>query len=328
MSIKSLFPTDPPSLVLDFANGQQLDPRVSFDRASTGSTASYMGPDGYIKYAGPDEPRFDHKAVIRTNYILYSEDVTQSVWTKQNGHSTTANTVVSPYGLQDADTITRTASDQYLYQSLGVTGLHTLSAWVKTPSGDGNKDFVMQHYNSTDGSIGHTTLTATEEWQRFNIQASPTVGGSWYPCIPSDINQDFHVWGVQVEEGGVVTEYIRTNSVAVTDAKIESTGLLIEEQRTNYSSTFNSSTNQLTSVNSTYLDITSTSDVNPNGSSAVAYTATYNQSGNQFHGLPLSKGYTGVTSNKTVSHSYFVKEFNDVDCRLECQNTKLFSMDH
>lgn len=231
MSIKSTFPSESPSLVLDFANSRKLDPRVSFDRASTGNTASYMGPDGYIKYAGPDEPRFDHKAIIRTNFILYSEDVTQAAWVKQDGHSVTANTVASPYGSNTADTINRSASNQYLHQPLGVTGLHTLSVWIKTSSG--NHEFVMQHYNSTDTGLGVTTFTATEEWQRFSIQASPTTGGSWYPCIPLELNQDFHIWGAQVEKGSTLTEYIPTTSEIVTIEYLESLGLLTEEQRTN-----------------------------------------------------------------------------------------------
>ena len=61
MSIKSSYPTDSPSLVLDFANSRRLDPRITFTRAQTGNISSYMGPDGLIKYAGPDQPRFDHR---------------------------------------------------------------------------------------------------------------------------------------------------------------------------------------------------------------------------------------------------------------------------
>ena len=125
-----------------------------------------------------------------------------------------------------------------------------------------------------------------------------------------------YFWGAQLEKNDTATTYIPTTSAAATESYMESLGLLIEEQRTNYSNTFNSSTDQLTSINSAYLGITPTNDINPNGSSAVAYTATYNAPGTQFHGFPASKAYTGVTSNKTISHSYFIKEFNNTDYRL------------
>lgn len=64
MAISHLFPEEGPTLNLNFAGSRTLDPRITFTRTQTTSNGStYMGRDGLIKYAGPDEPRFDHRYV-------------------------------------------------------------------------------------------------------------------------------------------------------------------------------------------------------------------------------------------------------------------------
>jgi len=343
MSIKSSFPTDSPSLVLDFANSRKLDPRVSFDRASTGNTASYMGPDGYIKYAGPDEPRFDHRYVARTNLIPYSEDFS-TAWS--SGEVTiTTDQIANPLdGATTADkyvattTLDRHRVQQSIGSEIGIE--YTGSVYVKSAGADTvslrigrSSDVDSVLFNILSGTViseGSSITSSSIEnvgggWFRIAITNTPAITGTQYFVISEDEQtanfsgdgvNGFYFWGAQLEKNDTATAYIPTTSTSAIDTRIESMGLLTEEQRTNYSNTFNSSTNQLTSINSAYLDITSTSDINPNGSSAVAYTATYNAPGTQFHGFPASKAYTGVTTNKTISHSYFIKEFNNSDYRL------------
>ena len=60
MAISQLYPAEGPTLNLNFAGSRTLDPRITFTRTSSGT---YMGRDGLVKYAGPDEPRFDHRYV-------------------------------------------------------------------------------------------------------------------------------------------------------------------------------------------------------------------------------------------------------------------------
>jgi hypothetical protein len=56
MSISQNFPSTRPSLNLNFARSQKLDPRITFTRSSS---ATYTGGDGLIKTAATDTPRFD-----------------------------------------------------------------------------------------------------------------------------------------------------------------------------------------------------------------------------------------------------------------------------
>ena len=153
----------------------------------------------------------------RTNIINHSEDISNNTtWIKQNGFHYVVNSVSSPDGNQTADTIYKSSSTQYLYTNTTVTGTYTLSAWIK--SENSNQNFSMQHYNGVDGSLGNTTFTATTEWQRFSITASPTNNGGWYPCIPSNTNENFYIWGVQLEAGAFATSYIPTSGSTVTRA--------------------------------------------------------------------------------------------------------------
>ena len=54
------YPEVRPTLDLNFARVKALDPRITFTRASGGS---YTDVNGLIKYAGVNEPRFDHDPV-------------------------------------------------------------------------------------------------------------------------------------------------------------------------------------------------------------------------------------------------------------------------
>jgi hypothetical protein len=83
MSISQLYPAEGPTLNLNFAGSRTLDPRITFTRTQTTSNGStYMGRDGLIKYAGPNEPRFDHRYVngeVESLGLLIEEQRTNSI---------------------------------------------------------------------------------------------------------------------------------------------------------------------------------------------------------------------------------------------------------
>jgi hypothetical protein len=212
------FPSVRPTLDLDFANSKTLDSRITFTRASGGS---YVGADGLIKYAGVNEARFDHDPYTgeslgllveesRSNLITYSEDFSNAAWVKQNTHPFTSNSVVAPDGTLTADTLYRTVNNQFISQSVTGTGTYTLSAWVRSQNATGS--FVMQPYNPIDGIPGVQTFTATNVWKRFSITTTITANSAWYPCIPLNINENFYVWGAQLEQGAFPTSYIPTQA--------------------------------------------------------------------------------------------------------------------
>lgn len=223
MSINQNFPATWPSLTLDFANSKTLDPRVTFTRASTGT---YIGADGLVKYALADQARFDHNPVTgeslgllieesRTNLLNYSEDISNGIWAKQNGPTLAYNVSQAPDGSSNADSITITDNNQYLFQGYGGTGTFTFSAWVKVANGTGQ--FYLSSYNGANGTQ-NAIFTATTQWQRFTLTATVTASTGWYPCIPINLNQTFYIWGIQLEAGDFATSYIPTSTSAVTRA--------------------------------------------------------------------------------------------------------------
>ena len=224
MSVSQNFSTIDPSLRLNFQGARTLDPRITFERSSTGT---YVDEDGLIKTAAVDQARFDYDPSTgeslgllieesRTNLITYSEDFSQSVWTKQNGFSITSNTAIAPDGTLTADTASRVnLSAEYLYQNLGLpAGTYTLSCWIK--SVNASSSFSIASYSGVDGSQS-SSFTATNTWKRFShtVTVSSTVTG-FYPCIPSVSGEQFYIWGAQVEQGFSSTSYIPTSGSTVT----------------------------------------------------------------------------------------------------------------
>jgi hypothetical protein len=227
MSISQLFPEEGPTLNLNFAGSRTLDPRITFARTSS---ATFMGRDGLVKIAPANSARFDHRYNSTTgeveslgllieeqsaNSLLYSNDFSQNSWTKQNSHPVPTQDVIGPDGVSGSGwRFYRTATNQYIFQQVVGAGTHTLSAWVRSEEATG--DFVMQGFNATNGTM-QTSFTATNEWKRFNITISPTVNTNYYPCIPTNINKNFYVYGAQVElNKSFMTSYIPTEGSTAT----------------------------------------------------------------------------------------------------------------
>jgi hypothetical protein len=216
MSIQQNFPAITPSLSLNFARSKTLDPRITFSRTST---ATRVNEQGLVEVVSADIPRFDHSydpvsGTVRslgllveeqsTNSLLYSNDFTQlpvsgaqDGWFKQNSHPVPTQDVIGPDGVSGSGwRFYRTSTNQYIYQQVVGAGTHTLSAWVRSEEATG--DFRMSAYNATNGTM-QTSFTATNEWRRFNITISPTVNTNYYPCIPTNTNKNFYVYGAQLE---------------------------------------------------------------------------------------------------------------------------------
>lgn len=111
MAIQNNFPIIRPTLDLNFAGSQTVDPRITFSRPGTGNIASYFDNKGVMRFASPNTPRIDFDPVTgecngllieeqRTNLLTYSEQFDNAAWsTNITTTKVTPNVVVAPNGL-------------------------------------------------------------------------------------------------------------------------------------------------------------------------------------------------------------------------------------
>jgi hypothetical protein len=223
MSISQNFPSTRPSLNLNFARSQKLDPRITFTRSSS---ATYTGGDGLIKSAATDTPRFDFNATTgdclgllieesRSNLTTYSEDFTNVIWTLFGTASRSANTVTAPDGNTTADTVTLPISSGiYQFTSASASTTYTFSVWIRTPSTSQNVNIVL---NTNLGDATELTVTATTTWQRFSVTKTTSVGTTTLTSqLSTGGGNTFYVWGAQTEAGAFPTSYIPTVASTVT----------------------------------------------------------------------------------------------------------------
>jgi hypothetical protein len=300
MSISNNFPNIRPTLNLDFANTEQLDPRITFTR-DTGAT--YYDGKTFAK--------------AEENLLLQSQDFTTS-WANV-GSTDSANTTTAPDGTSTADTLTEvdiSSIHQLNQQFAAISGLsYTFSIYAKqgerryltfnsTGSSFGTEDFCI--YDLQDGVItqqgasGSSSITLVlDGWYRctrtvsciaslspsyvyWGLSLSPDAGRS--PSYLGEVNKGLFLWGAQLEQRSSVTAYTPTTDQPITNyipvllrapAGVprfdhdpitgESLGLLIEESRTNLilnSEVWASSLGVVSNPNSTIApDGTATSDL-------------------------------------------------------------------
>jgi hypothetical protein len=234
MSLSQNFPTIPPSLLLDFANVKALDPRVTFTRASA---ARYY--DGVTT------------AKAEENLLRASQDFNISAGTfwflAGSGVTAVLDNAVAPDGTTTADTITTTAANTGVRQSIEFTNGVTYSISVYVRSVSGATGFTADLQNSQTSP----SLTLTGSWQRFTYTVTASATRTWLD-FQLDGAGSFELWGAQVEARSSVTAYTPTTTQPITNyipvllaaqAGVPrfdhnpttgvSLGLLIEEQRTN-----------------------------------------------------------------------------------------------
>ena len=249
-SSQNNFPSVIPTLDLDFANSKTLDPRITFTRASGGS---YVGADGLIKYAGVNEPRFDHDPVTgeslgflveeaRTNSLLQSSDLT-SGWNLE-GFARTANSTTAPDGTNTAVKISSTTGTFGYLKRDNVSspaGVVTYSWYAKAAEAnwfciaDIQFGTFIAYFNLATGELGtlsagtsHSITPAGNGWYRCSVTGSNTGLSSVWGCFtvisngytltPAPIGNGVHVWGPQLEAGAFPTSYIPTEGSSRTRA--------------------------------------------------------------------------------------------------------------
>ena len=228
MSIQNNFPAIKPTLLLDFANTEQLDPRITFTRASTATF-------------------YDGRTVAKAeeNLLLQSQTFDSATWVK-TGVTVTANGAVAPDGTTTAESCSySTAGDQLRQFATFSSGLpYAISIYARSVSGNTTLSFDLTNAETQ-------TFTVTGTWARYEWTVTPSAARTWLD-IQMAGTAVVELWGAQVEQRSAVTAYTPTTTQPITNyipvlltaaAGVprfehnpitgESLGLEIEEQRTN-----------------------------------------------------------------------------------------------
>jgi hypothetical protein len=180
-----------------------------------------------------------------TNHILYSEDYSQSTWTK-TGTAITTNAITSPDGTQNADLMTTNDAAGSVYRIYegnlaGSDAVCTTSVYFKY----GNWQYVFitcDNYSNSPRLAVFDLINNTNTFVSSGYTATITsVGNGWYRCtltgeMKSDTYAQFglapnnssysgtslpngktlYIWGTQREQSSYPTSYIPTTSASAT----------------------------------------------------------------------------------------------------------------
>jgi hypothetical protein len=212
------------------------------------TTATRVNTSGLIESVASNVPRLNYTngscpSILvepqRTNIATYSEEANNIVWNATNC-SITANNVISPSGIQNADTATTTSNNSFLGRAIAISpdsSTYTQSVFVKWVSGyeffkfrtaltGGSSVAKESVFNLRTGAYisGDTTYQIENYgngWFRFSHQItnnSTNVIFNYqiFNTNDSTQTQSASFWGMQAEAGSYATSYIATTSASVT----------------------------------------------------------------------------------------------------------------
>jgi len=189
------------------------------DLVVTGGGGTRINKSGLVESTVLDEPKIDYSfgnvpafliEPVRTNFLKYSNDLTNEAWTKQSTTTVTANFATAPDGTNTASKVTADGFSGFYYLRATITGIVSRSVWLK--SVDGTPVTVVLKDPTT--TVTELQCSVTSVWKRFVLVESngASSSGIWIDNINAT---GVLVWGAQLEQTDL-SSYIPTTTVAVT----------------------------------------------------------------------------------------------------------------
>ena len=342
MTITANYPAIRPSLLLDFANEQALDPRITFSRPTTGTY--------YNGYSS---------AVAEQNLLTYSQAFAPGAtsWTAYGGGTVTVtdNVTTAPDGTTTASSLIGGAtSGTYKAivssNSFSASSATTASIYVKANgynylvfvAANGNGRAVIDFATPANNVVyaGSFTITSTpvgSGWYRVTVSfTSGSAAAVWFGSIPtiadpaiaftSNGTSGIYIWGAQLEQRSAVTAYTATTTTAITNyisvlqtgainqARFDhdpvlgtSLGLLIEQQSTNLL-TYSADLTNSSGWTNTAITVTGNTNIAPDGTQTacklIPTTANTNHGNNTVQTLTVSTVYAVSFYAKSSGYNY------------------------
>ena len=206
MSISANYPTVATSLNLDFANSQQLDPRVSFSRPTT---AAYYDANT--------------TALAEQNLVTNSNAFSSSGWVVSTV-GTPAQGATAPDGTSTGWTLTATAASGFHNLNyIGLSGAGTYTCSIYLQAGTNNfatlvfnnyastTNYASVTFNLTAGSVAVSQSSTSGTFSAISSSITQVGSTNWYRCVLTSTTTSTSSLGMYLQLNNSATPTISAN---------------------------------------------------------------------------------------------------------------------